>query len=793
MSDHSPEAKVLPSKEMRAAVRRSVGALLFISIMLAAITLTITVFAFLFRLAYTILSAFSKWLPDGPDELARSLRPEDAGDLVWTYLAAVPTRPDVYFFFAILFGAVAAWRWRVHAAPADPLVKPNGGHRSGALLWVAHEQRRRARSLRTGAVFLLASAVVILVSGLYFTAVVVPFVREFDENVSQRRAVFEDRYGSYLDAAAKGLLWVTVPHEFSDSPDLGSGWYLGFNSTGSVGLALVARQFGETDKLLSTSDGGRSWTTAQGFDGNLLEDFAMNFVATSGTPTMNLHGDPVNIDLRHHFVFGGGDKGRDVLALAASGKAFHSEDGGSNWEKVSITLQSENSSIRDPRIRKVVHSWRGPDNSAFVLTESGALHWTNRSGNASPRFDIDSESGDNSNFTIRSAYSSPDGRNVVVESVENNAFSIKCGELKDGEGNGTTYHLPLTSPDTDELGFATDETLMTAAFAVDGSIVLVGSNGMVKVKDSCEINGWKSSRGLDGLADGENWALFALSALPENSGHGTLISTWGTVFSTENAGADWTRRGSIGLRALEKIDFRAPSAFSADATHGVIVGPVDSVFLTKDGGETWASTERFADKQDIVEVAIFAKRDDDQRVRYAAAALDRSGHLYNLEPHLELSGWRELAIETVLKKMTESSVLKNSQLYRDMSNFIINPGDVARLADSGRGDGSPWEILRDQNLALRLITIVFLFFLVAMFVRLYQYNLRMAAFWESKSDALVLATESSAKDSVSIGELAAALSPDAYDFKSGPRTVLERMNPLGGTRRGDGSRGPNQG
>ena len=75
--------------------------------------LAITVFVFLFRLAYKMPDLL-KWLPDEP---AGPLQPEEAGDLVWKYLAAVPTKPDVYFFFAILFSAVAAWRWRVHAAP----------------------------------------------------------------------------------------------------------------------------------------------------------------------------------------------------------------------------------------------------------------------------------------------------------------------------------------------------------------------------------------------------------------------------------------------------------------------------------------------------------------------------------------------------------------------------------------------------------------------------------------------------------------------------------------------------
>ena len=290
----------------------------------------------------------------------------------------------------------------------------------------------------------------------------------------------------------------------------------------------------------------------------------------------------------------------------------------------------------------------------------------------------------------------------------------------------------------------------------------------------------------------------ALAEAPQNGDYsGLLIGTRGTVFVTMDAGASWSRAGSIGLRASEEIVPHPRSAFSADARHGVVVGSNALAFVTKDGGRTWKSTKRFIDRYDLSTVANLAHQDGDGETIYTTVALDSAGGLYNLEPHPELSGWRDMARATVLERMLLSPVFRESAIYRDMEYYVAGSSDAAGSRDSGSGEDedevlTPWEVLRDPNLALRVITIIFLFFLVAMFVRLYQYNLRLAAFWESRSDALILVTETSTKDSASFGELAAALSPDAHDFRPGPRTIPERMGMSAGMRRGRDSARPNE-
>ena len=82
---------------------------------------------------------------------------------------------------------------------------------------------------------------------------------------------------------------------------------------------------------------------------------------------------------------------------------------------------------------------------------------------------------------------------------------------------------------------------------------------------------------------------------------------------------------------------------------------------------------------------------------------------------------------------------------------------------------------------MRIATSTILFFLVQLWVRLYQYSLRLAAFWESRSDAILLHYTFAESKSKRFDDLVGALSPDAYDFKALPKPPFDwfrqRQNP----------------
>ena len=66
---------------------------------------------------------------------------------------------------------------------------------------------------------------------------------------------------------------------------------------------------------------------------------------------------------------------------------------------------------------------------------------------------------------------------------------------------------------------------------------------------------------------------------------------------------------------------------------------------------------------------------------------------------------------------------------------------------------------------MRIVTLTLLFFLVQLLVRTYRYNLRLAAFWDSRADAVLFSSTFSNRQTVAFDTLVAAFAPDGHDFK----------------------------
>ena len=81
---------------------------------------------------------------------------------------------------------------------------------------------------------------------------------------------------------------------------------------------------------------------------------------------------------------------------------------------------------------------------------------------------------------------------------------------------------------------------------------------------------------------------------------------------------------------------------------------------------------------------------------------------------------------------------------------------------------------------MRIVTLIILFFLVQILVRLHQYGLRLATFWDSRADALLLKQSFADHKAAAFDDLVAALAPDAYDFKPTPKSGHEAVMNLAG-------------
>lgn len=97
----------------------------------------------------------------------------------------------------------------------------------------------------------------------------------------------------------------------------------------------------------------------------------------------------------------------------------------------------------------------------------------------------------------------------------------------------------------------------------------------------------------------------------------------------------------------------------------------------------------------------------------------------------------------------------------------------AITASENSGSDALDGLLKDtDNMIIRAVTLVVIFFLVQVLIRLYQYNIRLAAFQDSRADALML-SGSLAEGRLRFDELVITMSPDSYDFKQMPKHSLD--------------------
>lgn len=156
--------------------------------------------------------------------------------------------------------------------------------------------------------------------------------------------------------------------------------------------------------------------------------------------------------------------------------------------------------------------------------------------------------------------------------------------------------------------------------------------------------------------------------------------------------------------------------------------------------------------------------------------------IFILKKYPDMAEWNEWPPALTLRNLTQEEYLGNSEIHQEIAVFL------ARIATSstrnnqggtGGGEGTISRLLGDLNI-VRGVTLAVVFFLVQILVRLYQYSLRLAAFWDSRADALLLARSFASGRAVKFDDLVMALAPDAYDFKPSPRSPFDWAR----TRRG---------
>ena len=570
-----------------------------------------------------------------------------------------------------------------------------------------------------------------------------------------------------------------------------------FSANGRIGVVA-----GDDGSVFRTADGGENWgplnvplegreqiiTAAFSADGRIgvvAGDDGSVFRTADGGENWG----PLNLPLkRREWITAAAfsaDGGIGVVA-GDDGSVFRTADGGENWDSLNLSLKR--------REQITVAAFSADGGIGVVAGDDGSVFRTADGGENWDSLDLSLKGRER---IIAAAFGADGGIGVVAGDDGSVLQTV------DGGVNWDSLNLPLER----------EEWITAAAFSADGGIgVVTGDEGSVfrttddgKSWESLDLSplergGWivATAFGTDQIMiyhatsavnlsiAGEKWKSFDASvewreritavAFSADNRIGVVAGRKGSVFRTADGGESWD---SIGL-SLERGERITAAAFSANGEIGVVAGRKGSVFRTTDGGESWEPTEwdLTETEESIFPENIFAleKNDVSSDVTFVLEA--RDGVQYFLRNHEKLNNWRDMSLVEIYATMKDDDILKNAGIFQDIGQVLYESESVgAETAETAEDDKGLFGIL-DNLTTMRMLTLVSLLILVHILVRLHRYSVRLAAFWDARADAVLLAQSFARCKAETFDDLAAVFAPDAYDFKPAPRLGHESATKL---------------
>ena len=506
-----------------------------------------------------------------------------------------------------------------------------------------------------------------------------------------------------------------------DGLDPGSIRSVHFHSDSDNGIA--SDHWGH---VYATNDGGSSWTEASGLE---------------------LDGGERILWARFHPNHGTSSRG---LMLTTGDSFFVSTDGGMNWQKPTDEAISE---INQSDWSQVSPPWNS--DFGFIVVDRKSVYSTSNGGADWEKQNIEIV-GDE---WINQVKFARDGQAGIVVLGGGSAI------VGDEAGWRAAEGLELSNREwVQHFGLRNRKG------------VVVGAYGSVYTSESDSNYGWRASQSLN-LKEGERVRLVGFDS---EQTVGMVVGSKYSVYLTLNGGLSWTTADSLELKdyeAVERVRF-----LESDWVKAIAWGDSGSVFVLLNDEARWKSTDRFS--SDVVFHDIKVARLKDRNDFKAAAVghdsvigIDSKGDVYVLRPVPKLRELRNQPFEMMQRRLQlDYSIPPNSVLREELTAFVQNATSllaVIPVEESGhgdrRGDGlisGFVDVYLSEGERLRVIALVILFFLVRLLVRLYQYCIRLATFWDSRADALLLAGSFSSEKTVPFDLLVTALAPDDYDFRS---------------------------
>ena len=437
--------------------------------------------------------------------------------------------------------------------------------------------------------------------------------------------------------------------------------------------------------------------------------------------------------------------GQRVLLVSDEGSVFVSVDSGKTWNKANVKLETAES------IKIAVLSNDGQrvllvsDEGSVFVSIDGAKSWN--------KANVKLETAE----LIKTAVLSNDGQRVLLVGYQGSVFVSVDGAKSWNKAN---------------VKLGATEFIDTAVLSNDGQrVLLVSDAGSVFVS----VDGAKSwNKANVKLETAESIKIAVLS----NDGQRVLlVSDEGSVFVSVDSGKTWNK-ADVELNKLETI---ITATLGSDGKQGLLTGNHGSVFVTQNGGKSWAKTQ-WDSQVPALDYLVSVPLDYGA---HTAVAVDNEGIAYLLQAHPDIRDWKKWLLSEVENKLQENKLVRNSRIFRQIKAFLADVGTIGNGKRAADSDNKKQELTKsppnnnrnswfdiDDLTAMRIATMTVLFFLVQLLVRLYQYSMRLANFWDSRADAILLDENFAAAKALRFDDLVQALAPDAYDFKPMPRSLF---------------------
>jgi photosystem II stability/assembly factor-like uncharacterized protein len=353
--------------------------------------------------------------------------------------------------------------------------------------------------------------------------------------LNQTRGFAVGDTGILLSTTDGGTTWTSIPTGVSVAL-----------TTLSFGDSLHGWVIGEGGTTLETLDGGQTWrVTRQGTTERLQ---AVSFVD-------------------------------DQTGWASSweGNIWHTIDGGMNWIK---QFSESPKRLRGLTMANAFRGWAVGDSGLVLATQNGGATWAPQASG-----------------TQRNLWN-------VFEGDAQHAWACGAGRTiaQTSNGGSSWNTFSMTWPDSEITGLASVDTLWGWALFKDGNVWSTTNSGRGwSSRGKIGNMGWRHLSFVDpnwGWAVGDsgivrstdggrNWQKQGVAYRLKDVAGETRTKAWavgdsGRVLATSDGGATWFPQTSLIAESLSSVSF-------ADTLHGIVGGTGNLLLVTRTGGTVWDS------------------------------------------------------------------------------------------------------------------------------------------------------------------------------------------------------------